>query len=74
MICGYFKSKNWNILFFYPLKGICEREYTLPMSQIHIIIPADKKASILRELDAIGINQATIYLNLDKIAGYLKGV
>ena len=44
------------------------------MSQIHIIIPADKKASILRELDAIGINQATIYLNLDKIAGYLKGV
>jgi len=44
------------------------------MSQIHIIIPADKKASILRELDAIGINQATIYPNLDKIAGYLKGV
>lgn len=44
------------------------------MSQIHIIIPADKKVSILRELDAIGINQATIYPNLDKIAGYLKGM
>ena len=29
LICGYFKSKNWNILFFYPLSGICERKYTL---------------------------------------------
>lgn len=44
------------------------------MSETHFIIPADKKASILRELDSIGINQATIYPNLDKIAGYLKGV
>ena len=31
LICGYFKSKNWNILFFYPLNGICERKYTLPI-------------------------------------------
>ena len=44
------------------------------MSDIHLIIPADKKVSILRELDSIGINQATIYPNLDKVAGYLKGV
>lgn len=44
------------------------------MSQIHLIIPADKKASILRELDSIGINQASIYPNLDKIASYLKGM
>ena len=44
------------------------------MSPTHFIIPADRKASILRELDSIGINQATIYPNLDKIAGYLKGV
>lgn len=44
------------------------------MSQTYFIIPADKKASILRELDSIGINQATIYPNLDKIAGYLKGM
>ena len=33
LICGYFKSKNWNILFFYPLSGICERKYTLPKSK-----------------------------------------
>ena len=44
------------------------------MSQTCFVIPADRKASILRELDSIGINQATIYPNLDKIAGYLKGV
>ena len=44
------------------------------MSKIHLIIPAEKKTSILRELDSIGVNQATIYPNLDKIAGYLKGV
>ena len=24
LICDYFKSKNWNILFFYSLRGICE--------------------------------------------------
>lgn len=30
LICDYFKSKNWNILFFYSLRGICERKYTLP--------------------------------------------
>ncbi len=44
------------------------------MSQTYFVIPADKKASILRELDSIGVNQATIYPNLDKIAGYLKGM
>lgn len=44
------------------------------ISDIHLIISADKKVSILRELDSIGINQATIYPNLDKVAGYLKGV
>lgn len=44
------------------------------MSSTHIIIPANKKASILKELDSIGINQATIYPNLDKIAGYLKNL
>ena len=44
------------------------------MSTTHIIIPANKKASILKELDAIAINQATIFPNLDKIAGYLKGL
>ncbi len=33
LICGYFKSKNWNILFFYPLRGICERKYTLPTAK-----------------------------------------
>lgn len=44
------------------------------MSQTCFVIPADRKASILRELDSIGINQATIYPNLDKIAGYLKGM
>ena len=44
------------------------------MSQTYFVIPADKKASILRELDSNGVNQATIYPNLDKIAGYLKGV
>lgn len=42
------------------------------MSTTHIIIPANKKTTILKELDSIGINQATIYPNLDKIAGYLK--
>ena len=44
------------------------------MSSTYIIIPASKKASILKELDSIGINQATIYPNLDKIAGYLKNL
>lgn len=44
------------------------------MSKTCFIIPAEKKTSILRELDSIGVNQATIYPNLDKIAGYLKGV
>lgn len=51
-----------------------ERKIKDRMSKTHFIIPADKKASILRELDSIGINQATIYPNLDKIAGYLKGM
>ena len=44
------------------------------MSETYFVIPAGKKASILRELDSIGVNQATIYPNLDKIAGYLKSV
>ena len=44
------------------------------MSPTHIVIPASRKAAILKELDSIGINQATIYPNLDKIAGYLKGL
>lgn len=44
------------------------------MPKTCFIIPAEKKTSILRELDSIGVNQATIYPNLDKIAGYLKGV
>ena len=44
------------------------------MSDIHLIKKKKKKVSILRELDSIGINQATIYPNLDKVAGYLKGV
>ena len=44
------------------------------MSKTCFIIPAEKKTSILRELDSIGVNQATIYPNLDKIAGYLKGM
>ena len=51
-----------------------ERKIKDRMSKTHFVIPADKKSSILRELDSIGINQATIYPNLDKIAGYLKGV
>lgn len=42
------------------------------MSTTQIVIPANRKTTILKELDAIGINQATIYPNLDKIAGYLK--
>lgn len=42
------------------------------MAKTNLIIPASKKDIILDELDAIGINQATIYPNLDKIAGYLK--
>ncbi|WP_294959952.1 FRG domain-containing protein [uncultured Fibrobacter sp.] len=42
------------------------------MAKTHLIIPASQKDTILEELDAIGINQATIYPNLDKIAGYLK--
>lgn len=42
------------------------------MAKTNLIIPASKKDAILDELDAIGINQATIYPNLDKIAGYLK--
>ena len=29
LICGCFKSKNWNILFS-PFSGIYERKYTLP--------------------------------------------
>ena len=44
------------------------------MASTHFIIPANNKASILKELDSIGINQATIYPNLDKIAGYLKNL
>lgn len=44
------------------------------MAKTHLIIPASKKDTILDELDAIGINQATIYPNLDKIAGYLKNL
>jgi hypothetical protein len=38
LIHGCFKSKNWNILFFYSLKGFCERKYTLPLwlNLIHI--------------------------------------
>ena len=51
-----------------------ERKIKDRMSKTHFVIPAGKKASILRELDSIGINQATIYPNLDKIAGYLKGM
>ncbi len=42
------------------------------MAKTHLIIPSSQKDTILDELDAIGINQATIYPNLDKIAGYLK--
>jgi hypothetical protein len=41
LICGYFKSKNWNILFFYPLSGICERKYTLPPQGRELEIPLD---------------------------------
>ena len=44
------------------------------MAKTHLIIPASKKNIIMDELDAIGINQATIYPNLDKIAGYLKNL
>ena len=42
------------------------------ISPIHIIIPANRKNFILKELNSIGINQATIYPNIDKIAEYLK--
>jgi len=51
-----------------------EEKIKARMSQTHIIIPANKKKTILGELDSIGINQATIYPNLDKIAGYLKNL
>lgn len=51
-----------------------ENKIKAHMSQTHITIPANRKASILKELDSIGVNQATIYPNLDKIAGYLKSL
>lgn len=55
-------------------KNEAEEKIKSRMAKTHLIIPASKKDSILDELDAIGINQATIYPNLDKIAGYLKNL
>ncbi|SHK79359.1 FRG domain-containing protein [Fibrobacter sp. UWEL] len=38
------------------------------------IIEAESKKKILDELDSVGINKATVYPNIEKIAEYVKGL
>lgn len=57
--------------------GLCENEQDAIAkitpsisSEIHI----RNQAKVLKELDALGINEATLFPEIDKIAHYLKGV
>ena len=36
----------------------------------HILIPPESKEKILKELDKIHINQATLYCDMDRIASF----
>ena len=48
----------------------CENKLSLLVT-CKILI--DKKSDILKELDALGINEATLFPEIDKVAHYLKG-
>lgn len=39
-------------------------------NMLHILIPPESKENILRELDKIHINQATLYCDMDRIASF----
>ena len=48
------------------------KHYQLKPSGKRLIIPSYSKKNLLKELDSLGINQASIFPELDKVASYLK--
>lgn len=53
---------------------LCSKYLDSRVAKQRIIIKASAKREILRQLDIIGINKATVYPNIEKIAEYLKSI
>lgn len=57
------------------INGLCDVAWEITFrlqTMVDEVLTVENKEQILKELDSIGINEASLFPEVDKVAGYLK--